>query len=104
MALAVPRRPRDANQMENDRSGLEHLDIAIDGLTPAIRIYFQISPRSVLEAVVPSNARHCPISPVGPIPGSRAAREFEAHSACWRQLAVVQHIPIGILRLKRSWI
>ena len=62
------------------------------------------SPRAVLKAVVLSNARHCPISPVGPIPGSRAAGELEAHSACRRQLAVVQYIPIGILRLKRSWI
>jgi len=42
MALAVPRRPRDANQMENDRSGLEHLDIAIDGPDSGHSVYRQI--------------------------------------------------------------
>ena len=42
------------------------------------------SPRSVPKAVVLSNAKHCPISPVGPKPGSRAARQFQANSACWR--------------------
>lgn len=65
------------------------------------------SPRSMLKPVVLSNARHCSISsisPVGPVPGSRAAGEFETRSACWRQLAVVQYIPVGILCLKRSGI
>jgi len=57
-------------------------DLARFGIRPSGSI-LRSSPRSVLEAVVPSNARHYPISPVGPIPGSRAAREFEAHSACW---------------------
>lgn len=65
------------------------------------------SPRSMLKPVVLNNARHCSISsisPVGPVPGSRAAGEFETRSACWRQLAVVQYIPVGLLCLKRSGI
>ena len=51
--------------------------------------------------MVLGNARRCLISPVGRKHGSRAARAFQADSACWSQLAVVQHIPIGILRLKQ---
>ena len=62
------------------------------------------SPRSVAKAVVLGNARRRLISPVRPKHGSRAAGAFQAHSACWRQFAVVQHIPIGILRLKQIWI
>ena len=45
---------------------------------------FRYSPRSMPKAVVLSNAKHCPISPVGPKPGSSAAWQFQAHSACWR--------------------
>ncbi|MBH5369088.1 hypothetical protein [Bradyrhizobium glycinis] len=56
-----------------------------------------------MKAVVLGNARRCLISAVGRKQGSRAARAFQAHSACRRQFAVIQHIPIGILRLKQIW-
>jgi hypothetical protein len=72
------------------RAGIRHSGLSLEN-----------SPRPVLNVVVLSNARHGPIGPVGPVPGSRAARELQTRSACWRQLAAVQYIPVGILRLKR---
>ena len=72
-----------------------------EGRSPPFGLISRNSPRPALNVVMLSNARHGRISPVGPEPGSRAARELQTRSACWRQLAAVQYIPVGILRLKR---
>ncbi len=72
--------------------------------SPSTREASRYSPRSVLKAVVLSDARHCPISPVGPKPGSRAARELEAHSACWRQLAAGKRIIAGAAARPAEWL